>query len=98
MQRLKFLLISASNHFVGQFRDSNETYFTEEDKSSSILYIYRSSDQPQNVDKIARGDKTLNPEEVEVGPKASFQFQGDPSGFICPMKFTVDRVLHDVSK
>ena len=36
------------------------------------------------------------PEEVLTGPRASFQYKTDPTGFVCPMKFTVDSVLYQV--
>ncbi len=50
MQKVKqthVLMFSVTEHFVGQFRDKDETYYLEEDNNQS-LYIFRSSDQPES--------------------------------------------------
>ena len=57
-------------------------------------YLYTKT-KTVNVLTVAGDDKT-QPVEADEGPKMLFQSRGDPTGHICPMKFTVDSVLYEV--
>ena len=59
-QQTRAFLFLVTQHFVGQFRNKNETYYLEEENKQS-LYIFRSSDQPEKSINEFRTDKLLMP-------------------------------------